>query len=171
MVITRTKGKKVAQTQPQSARNSRSPVSPGLSDVGVVDLPSQSQLGAAMKARTFKTQYMQEKLFQIRSSKSKLRKLGAVDQAGQSMSQLDNSKSGVLSSMMESNKNTPIHSPSTLRGNGDQMITKAAVSNYADKIGPGSIVSPKNRQVISQSKERQSAIRRIQDAERGPLRL
>jgi hypothetical protein len=116
-----------------------------------------------MKARTFKTQYMQEKLFQIRSSRSKLRKLGAVDQVGQSMSQLNNSKSGVLSSMMESN--------STLRGNGDQMITKATVSNYADKIGPGSIVSPKNRQVISQSKERQSAIRRIQDAERGPLRL
>jgi len=163
MAITRTKGKKVAQTQPQSARNSRSPISPGLSDVGDVNLPSQSQLAAGMKTRTFKTQYMHEKLFQIRSSKSKLRKLSDVDQARQSMNQPNNTKSGVLSSMMESN--------STLRGNGDQMITKIAVSNYADKIGPGSIVSPKNRQVISQSKERQSAIRRIQDSERVPLRL
>ena len=106
---------------------------------------------------------MHEKLFQIRSSRSKLRKLNAVDQARQSMAELANSKSGVLSSMMAST--------STLRGNGDQMIAKIAVSNYADKIGPGSIVSPKNRQVISQSKERQSAIRRIQDSGRGPLRL
>lgn len=64
-----------------------------------------------------------------------------------------NTKSGVLSSMMESN--------SALRGAAEPMMAKMAVSTYADKIGPGSIVSPKNRQVISQSRERESAIRRM----------
>ena len=92
MVIKRIKGRKVAQTQPQSARNSPSPVAAGLSEVGDVNLPSQSQLAAGMKARTFKTQFMQEKLFQIKSSRSKLRKLGDVDQTKQIMNQQDNTK-------------------------------------------------------------------------------
>ena len=38
--------------------------------------------------------------------------------------------------------------------------------NYAEKIGPGSIVSPKNRMAINQSKENENGIK---DSEKGPL--